>query len=141
MQAFPRPTFGKQETRFNNYGGTLGGPIRQNKMFLFGNYEQYNYASALPAYFSLPTALEQTGNFSDLGQLVSGVCQPSQNLRSVHGNHRRSQRPSSREISSLTAASTRLPESYEKLFYPMPNNSTVPITLVPMPIISSTRFQ
>ena len=28
---YPRPAFGKQETRFNNYGGTLGGPIRQQQ--------------------------------------------------------------------------------------------------------------
>jgi hypothetical protein len=30
-QSYPRPAFGKQETRYNNYGGTLGGPIMHNK--------------------------------------------------------------------------------------------------------------
>ena len=33
VQAYPRPTFGKQETRFNNYGGTLGGPVLLPKIY------------------------------------------------------------------------------------------------------------
>src|ERR1700753_141186 len=76
VQAYPRPAFGQQKTRFDNYGGTLGGPIIKNKMFVFGNYEQYSFSSNQPSYYTLPTAQEQTGNFSDLGQLVNGVCQP-----------------------------------------------------------------
>jgi hypothetical protein len=123
VQAFPRPAFGKQETRFNNYGGTLGGPIRRDKMFLFGNYEQYNYASALPTYFSLPTALEQTGNFSDLGQVVGGVCEPIK----IYD-------PST---ASTTGARTQFPgniipagrldsvaQAYQTMFYPTPNNTS-----------------
>src|SRR3984885_4460356 len=123
VNAYPRPAFGKQETRYNNYGGTLGGPIRKIKIFLFGNYEQYNYASDPPAYYSLPTALEQTGNFSDLGQLVKGACAPV----NIYD-------PST---ATTTGARTQFPGniipgnrldpvalSYEKLFYPLPNNST-----------------
>ena len=66
-QAFPRPALQKQKTRYNNYGGTLGGPIKRDKLFIFGNYEQYNFATNNPSYFTLPTAQEMTGNFSDLG--------------------------------------------------------------------------
>jgi Carboxypeptidase regulatory-like domain len=123
VQAFPRPAFGKQETRFNNYGGTLGGPVRKDKMFLFGNYEQYNYASALPTYFSLPTELEQTGNFSDLGQLVSGVCKPVDIYDPA--------------TASTSGARTQFPgniipagrldsvaQAYQSLFYPTPNNTS-----------------
>jgi hypothetical protein len=123
VQAFPRPAFGKQETRFNNYGGTLGGPIRRDKMFLFGNYEQYNYASALPNYFSLPTALEQTGNFSDLGQLVGGVCKPINiyDPATAANTGVRTQFPG-----NIIPAGRLDPvaESYEKLFYPTPNNTS-----------------
>lgn len=74
--SFPRPSSGKQELRFNNYGGTLGGPIIRDKVFLFGNYEQYNFISKSPGYFSVPTVLERGGNFSDLGQVLSGTCTP-----------------------------------------------------------------
>jgi Carboxypeptidase regulatory-like domain len=123
VQAFPRPAFGKQETRFNNYGGTLGGPIQRNKIFLFGNYEQYNYASAIPAYFSLPTALEQTGNFSDLGQLVSGVCQPIKvyDPSTATTSGARTQFPGN-IIPAGRLDSVAL--AYEKLFYPTPNNAS-----------------
>jgi hypothetical protein len=123
VQAYPRPAFGKQETRYNNYGGTLGGPIIRNKMFLFGNYEQYNYASTQPAYYSLPTAIEQTGNFSDLGSLVNGVCTQTKIYDPA--------------TATTTGARTQFPGniipanrldpvalSYEKLFYPQPNNTT-----------------
>lgn len=74
--SFPRPLYGKSELRFNNYGGTLGGPILRDKLFLFGNYEQYDYISRYPGYYSIATPLELTGNFSDLGVLVNGVCTP-----------------------------------------------------------------
>ena len=92
-------------------------------MFLFGNYEQYNYASALPAYFSLPTALEQTGNFSDLGQLVNGVC-AARSTFTIHPQ----QPPPAQERNSRKHNSPRRLDSvalaYEKLFYPTPNNTT-----------------
>ncbi len=123
VQAYPRPTFGKQETRFNNYGGALGGPIRKNKMFLFGNYEQYNYASDLPAYYSLPTALEQTGNFSDLGQLVSGVCKPV----NIYDPSTATTSGTRTQFPGNIIPGDRLDPvalSYQKLFYPQPNNST-----------------
>ena len=123
VQAYPRPAFGKQETRFNNYGGTLGGPLRKNKIFLFGNYEQYNYASALPAYFSLPTALEQTGNFSDLGQLVNGACQPV----NIYDPGTATTTGARTQFAGNVIPQDRLDPvalSYQKLFYPLPNNST-----------------
>jgi hypothetical protein len=123
VQAYPRPAFGKQETRFNNYGGTLGGPIRRNKMFLFGNYEQYNYASDLPAYYSLPTALEQTGNFSDLGQLVKGVCEPVD----IYDPSTATTTGARTQFPGNVIPSDRLDsvaQAYQKLFYPTPNNTT-----------------
>jgi hypothetical protein len=123
VQAYPRPPFGKQETRFNNYGGTLGGPIRKNKIFLFGNYEQYNYASSLPSYFTLPTAQEQTGNFNDLGQLVNGVCQPI----NIYDPTTATTAGARTQFPGNIIPQARLDPvaaSYEKLFYPTPNNAT-----------------
>ncbi len=72
--SFPRPTFGKPETRFNNFGGSFGGPIVKDKLFFFTNYEGYRYVSDTPVYASVPTAQEYNGNFSDLGHLVGTVC-------------------------------------------------------------------
>jgi hypothetical protein len=50
----------------NQFGATVGGPIRKNKTFFFGYYE--GLRSATPATFvgTMPTDLERTGNFSQL---------------------------------------------------------------------------
>lgn len=73
-QALPRVT--KPELRFNNYGGTLGGPIFRDRAFFFGNYEEYRYITGSPATYSVPTVAERSGDFSDVGRVVNGVCTP-----------------------------------------------------------------
>jgi hypothetical protein len=66
----------KPELRFNNYGGTFGGPIKHDRAFFFGNYEEYRYVTSTPTYYSVPTAQERSGNFNDLGRIVNGTCTP-----------------------------------------------------------------
>ena len=75
--AFPKPTFGKPETRFNNYGASLGGPVLKNKLFFFGNYDGYRYISDTPSYTTVPTDQEYGGDFSDLGHLSGSTCVPT----------------------------------------------------------------
>ncbi|HXW15355.1 MAG TPA: carboxypeptidase-like regulatory domain-containing protein, partial [Terriglobia bacterium] len=69
----------------NEFGGTFGGPIKKDKIFFFGNYDGFRYHYfATPAYYSLPTAQEQQGNFSALPTTIydpttqtcntSGIC-------------------------------------------------------------------
>jgi hypothetical protein len=48
----------------NQFGGSLGGPIRKNKTFLFGNYEGFLQHSAPTHAASVPTLLERQGDFS-----------------------------------------------------------------------------
>lgn len=73
--ALPKPVFGKPELRFNNYGGTLGGPIRHDRAFFFGDYEEYRFVNAQTYYSSVPTDQERAGDYSDLGRrLSSGGC-------------------------------------------------------------------
>jgi hypothetical protein len=50
----------------NQYGATIGGPIRKDKTFFFAYFEGEN--SATPATFvgTMPTSNERTGNFSAL---------------------------------------------------------------------------
>lgn len=124
-QSFPRPAFGKQETRFNNYGGTLGDQIIRNKLFLFGNFEGYQYRSALPTYFSLPTAQEYAGDFSDLGQLVNGVCTPINIFDddNVVGGQRQQFSYSGKANVIPPTRLDSVAVAYAKMFYPNPNNT------------------
>ena len=47
------------------YGGTLGNPIKKNRLFNFISYEQWTWAQAAAPYTAtLPTDLERQGNFS-----------------------------------------------------------------------------
>ncbi len=51
----------------NEYGASLGGPILKNKLFFFANYLGFRYSTVSnPAYYTIPTALMRTGNFSEL---------------------------------------------------------------------------
>jgi hypothetical protein len=48
----------------NNYGGTLGGPIKKDRVFFFGSFEGYKREYSLPTFFSVPDAKLRAGDFS-----------------------------------------------------------------------------
>lgn len=55
----------------NEFGATVSGPIRKNKMFFFSNYDGYRFVSATaPAFQSIPTLDERQGNFSAFPQVI-----------------------------------------------------------------------
>ena len=57
-----RPT-----NRQNEFGTTLGGPIRKDRIFFFGTYGGYRTKQdTTPTFLSIPTLRERTGDFSEL---------------------------------------------------------------------------
>ncbi|MFN7997059.1 MAG: carboxypeptidase regulatory-like domain-containing protein [Bryobacteraceae bacterium] len=66
----------------NQFGGTMGGPIRKDRLFFFGYYEGYRNRQGITQSASVPTAAEREGDFSGLpsplrdftkgGQVVPG---------------------------------------------------------------------
>jgi len=48
----------------NEFGGSVGGPIRKNKMFYYGAYEGWHYSKPTNSFIIDPTAQELAGDFS-----------------------------------------------------------------------------
>ena len=63
----------KAVTRFNQYGGSIGGPIwipkiinGKNKLFFFFSYEGIKQSSPEPTFATIPTLAQRNGDFSAL---------------------------------------------------------------------------
>ena len=56
----------KPEYRQNQFGGTLGGPIRKNRTFLFGSFEGTRIRTGTSTISTVPTLDERNGDFSKL---------------------------------------------------------------------------
>lgn len=54
------------EYRENQFGATLGFPIIHDKLFFFGDTQANRIVQGNPGTFTVPTALERQGNFSEL---------------------------------------------------------------------------
>ncbi len=57
------------ELRQNQFGGSIGGPIRKDKTFFFGDYEGLRIRQGTTQTTTVPTLFEEQhpGNFSDIG--------------------------------------------------------------------------
>jgi hypothetical protein len=52
-------------SKYNNFGGAVGGPIRKDKIFFYFNIEKLINNSSYWTYYTFPTAAMRQGNFSD----------------------------------------------------------------------------
>lgn len=55
-----------QPLKQNQFGGTLGGPLRRDKLFLFGYYEGYRNRQGLTTSAIVPSTLQRAGDFSGM---------------------------------------------------------------------------
>ncbi|MBI3683943.1 MAG: carboxypeptidase regulatory-like domain-containing protein [Acidobacteria bacterium] len=71
---FDRPNEKIPPFRLSQFGGSLGGPIRRNRTFFFGNYEGYREVVGQTFVVSVPTASMRTGDFR--GVAANGIFDP-----------------------------------------------------------------
>ncbi len=63
--------------RYNQFGGTVGGPIKKNKTFFFFDYEGFRAKSPATSTFGVPSAAERKGDFGEIcgpGFDANGMC-------------------------------------------------------------------
>ena len=68
----------KPEFRRNQFGGVAGGPIRQNKIFFFVDYQGQRQTIGRTVISTVPTALQRQGVFTEaIGGRVPAIYDPS----------------------------------------------------------------
>jgi hypothetical protein len=64
----------RTQTKKNQFGGTLGGPIRKDKTFFFMDYQGYRVRTPSSSTNTIPTLVQRnevfTGDFSPLGRTI-----------------------------------------------------------------------
>ncbi len=79
----------KEPLKQNQFGATVGGPIKRDKTFFFGFYEGFRNRQGETAQTTVPSVKERTGDFSQLCPegFTSGFCNnPSHQLFNVFAN-------------------------------------------------------
>ncbi len=67
---FASPTLPAPEFKQNQFGGSLGGPIRKDRTFFFLDYEGLQRHKGQTQLFTVPTDAERKGNFAGTGITV-----------------------------------------------------------------------
>lgn len=71
--------------RLNQFGGTVGGPIRRDKTFFFASYEGLRKTKTVGQVFTVPTVAERQGNFNG----VATIYDPGTTAQTSSGSYTR----------------------------------------------------
>ncbi len=72
-------------SRLNQFGGTVGGPIRKDRMFFFFDYEGTRNQSSNTKRAGVPSAAERTGDFGELCGFAGGTFDASGKCSAAKG--------------------------------------------------------
>ena len=68
-----RSNAGKQPFHQNQFGGNIGGPIKKDKFFIFGDYQGYRQSQGKIYRVNVPTLAERNGDFSQFEDAKGNV--------------------------------------------------------------------
>jgi hypothetical protein len=72
LDAYPQntaPGSSKPSHKQHNFGGSIGGPIKQNRLFYFGDFETYKSKTGTVNVSTVPTAAMRLGNFDGVADI------------------------------------------------------------------------
>jgi hypothetical protein len=100
---------------WNNFGGTIGGPIKKNKVFFFFSYQRNPNRQSVTGFATVPTQAMRSGDFS--GADAPGIEMPA--IYDPAGGVSRTQFPGNKIPSArLDAAALNVLK-----YYPLPNRA------------------
>lgn len=108
-------------TRWNEYGFTVGGPIKKDKVFFFFAYQRNPTVGYNPSFYTFPTQAMREGNFS--GNPSFGTIYDPSTTTIVDGQATRSTCGSmvcGNVLSTLDAVSSKI-----QAYYPMPQTNAL----------------
>jgi Carboxypeptidase regulatory-like domain len=122
---FALATQQKPKFRYNQYGASFGGKIIRNKLFVFGNFEKYNYIRGVPTYLTVPSTDERNGNYSNY-RTSAGVLIPIYDPNTTIANPNGSGFVRAQFPGNIINPGRLDPVAvnYQNLLYPMPNVAT-----------------
>lgn len=85
---FDDPNSPTPPLRLNQYGGTFGGPLRQDKTFFFANYEGQRIRKSLTKTFTVPTASMRIGDFSGMVPIYDPLITDGSGQRTAFADNR-----------------------------------------------------
>jgi len=110
----------KPDFQQNQFGGTLGGPIKKDKTFIFGSFEGRRIKQGISSNpVPLPTSAELAGDFSSQAPFAGTLTTPTvANVLQTRCGTTLSA-PANAELSNIIAGGAPSPQNYNILF---PNN-------------------
>ena len=117
----------KPSLRYNQFGGTVGGPIIKDRTFFFFGYEGLQRSSPFVRTLTVPTSLQKQGDFSDTlarnGKLVT-VYDPTTTRQSPDDPKKFIRDPFPGNV--VPAARLNAVGTTASQFYPAPNQPGLP---------------